>query len=61
MMVKFYYPDGDWCFRAIQTVHAVFHNEEGKLIARAERGDRNGYYEFEIAEFELIGPGERHK
>ena len=59
MMVKFYYPDGDWCFRAIQTVHAIFH-KDGKLIARAERGDRNGYYEFELTEFELIGPGERH-
>lgn len=61
MMVKFYYPDGDWCYRAIQTVHAIFHDSEGKLIARAEKGDRNGYYEIEISEFEMIGPGERHK
>ncbi len=61
MMVKFYYPDGDWCYRAIQTVHAIFHNSERKLIARAEKGDRNGYYEIEISEFEMIGPGERHK
>lgn len=38
MMVKFYYPDGDWCYRAIQTVHAIFQNSEGKLIARAEKG-----------------------
>ncbi|WP_270729639.1 hypothetical protein [Shimia sp. Alg240-R146] len=57
MMVKFYYPDDDWCYRGLQTVHAVFH-KDGKLIARAERGDRNGYYEFEITGFELKGPGE---
>ncbi|SHJ41046.1 hypothetical protein SAMN05444000_10889 [Shimia gijangensis] len=57
MMVKFYYPDGDWCYRTIQTVHAVIH-KEGKLIARAERGERSGYYEFEISAFELKGPGE---
>ena len=40
-LVKFYYADGDWCYRAMQTVHAIFH-KDGKLIARAERGDRNG-------------------
>lgn len=57
MMVKFHYKNGDWCYRAIQTVHAVFHDDEGKLIARAEKGDRSGYYEFEIEGFELIGPG----
>ena len=57
-MIKFYYADGDWCYRAMQTVHAIFHRE-GKLIARAERGDRNGYYEFEIVDFEVIGPGYR--
>ena len=55
-LVKFYYADGDWCYRAMQTVHAIFH-KDGKLIARAERGDRNGYYEFEIVKFEVIGPG----
>jgi hypothetical protein len=49
-----------WCYRTIQTVHAIFH-KDGKLIARAKKGDRTGYYEFEIVEFELIGPGERHK
>lgn len=59
MMVKFYYPDGDWCYRAIQTVHAIFH-KDGRLIARAEKSDQSGFYEFEIAEFELIGPGARH-
>ena len=31
-----------------------------ETIARAEKGDRTGYYEFEITEFELIGPGARH-
>jgi hypothetical protein len=61
MMVKFHYPDGDWCYRGLHTVHAVFHNGEGQLIARAERGDRNGYYEFEITGFELVGPGELYR
>jgi len=36
MMIKYYDPDGDWCYRALHTAHAVFHNAEGKLIARAE-------------------------
>lgn len=61
MMVKFYYPDGDWCFRSMHTVHAVFHDDAGRLIARAEKGDMSGYYEFEITAFELIGPGEIHR
>lgn len=61
MMVKFYYPNGDWCYRSMQTVHAIFHNSDGALIARAEKSDMSGYYEFEIKEFELIGPGERHR
>ena len=46
----------DDAYRAMKTVHAIFH-KDGKLIARAERGDRNGYYEFEIVKFEVIGPG----
>jgi len=61
MMVKFYYPNGDWCYRAMQTVHAIFHSDDGTLMARTEKGDRTGYYEFEITEFELIGPGERNR
>lgn len=60
MMIKFYYPDGDWCYRALQTAHAVFHNDDGKLTARAERADGSGLYEFEITGFELIGPGQVH-
>ncbi len=58
-MVKFFYPDGDWCYRAMQTVHAVFH-KDGKLMARTERPDRNGYYEFEVTGFEVVGPGYRY-
>ena len=34
-----------------------FFYKEGKLVARAKRGDRNGYCEFEIVKFEAIGPG----
>lgn len=60
-MIKYYYPDGDWCYRALHTVHAVFHDAEGRLVARAEKPDRSELYEFEITGFELIGPGEVHK
>lgn len=56
-MIKFIYPDGSHCYRALQTVHAVFRNEAGKLIARAEKGDRTDNYEFEIQSFELLQPG----
>jgi len=56
-MIKYLYPDGSHCYRALHTTHAVFHNEDGKLIARAERPDRNGFYEFEITGFELLQPG----
>ena len=45
----------------MQTVHAIYHDPEGKLIARAEKSDMSGYYEFEITEFEPIGPGERYR
>ena len=38
----------------------LFHNDEGKLIARAEKPDRSDMYEFEITGFEIIGPGEVH-
>ena len=55
-MIKYLYPDGSHCYRALHTTHAVFHNEDGKLIARAERPDRNGFYEFEITGFELLQP-----
>jgi len=56
-MLKYIYPDGSHCYRAIHTTHAVYHNDEGKLIARADRPDRNGTYEFEIKGFELLQPG----
>ena len=58
MMVKFQYPYDDWCYRGPHTVHAVFRDPEGRSIARTERGDRNGFNEFEIAGFKLVGPGE---
>jgi len=57
-MIKYYYPDGDWCYRALHTTHAVFHRD-GKLIGRAQKPDGSGeLYEFEITGFELIAPGQ---
>ena len=56
-MIRFNYPDGDHCFRALQTVHAVYNNADGKLIARAEKADRFDMYEFEITSFELVEAG----
>jgi hypothetical protein len=59
-MIKYYYPDGSHCYRALHTAHAVYHNEDGKLIARAEKPDRSALYEFEITGFELLEPGVRY-
>jgi len=56
-MLKYYYPDGTHCYRAIHTAHAVYTNDEGKLIARAEKPDRSGMYEFEIVGFEVLEAG----
>ena len=56
-MIKYLYPDGNHCYRALHTAHAVFLNEDGKLMARAEKADGSGMYEFEIARFELLSPG----
>ena len=36
----------------------MFHNPEGKLMARAEKSGGSALYEFEITGFELIGPGQ---
>lgn len=55
-MLKYIYPDGSHCYRAIHTAHAVFRDSGGKLIARAEKADRSGMYEFEIKGFEILGP-----
>jgi len=56
-MIKYIYPDGDHCYRALHTAHAVYHDTDGKLIARAQTPDGTGLYEFEIVAFELLGPG----
>jgi hypothetical protein len=56
-VIKYYYPDGTHCYRALHTVHAVFRNDEGRLMARAETPGRDDMYEFEITGFELVGPG----
>ena len=56
-MIKYIYPDGTHCYRALHTTHAVFRDDDGKLMARAEKADRSGMYEFEIKGFELLQPG----
>lgn len=55
-MIKYIYPDGTYCYRALHTTHAVFKNNDGKLIARAARPD-GALYEFEIKGFELLETG----
>jgi hypothetical protein len=60
-MLKYYYPDGSHCYRAIHTAHAVYTNEDGKLIARAEKPDQSGMYEFEIVGFEVLEAGILYK
>lgn len=56
-MIKYLYPDGTHCYRALHTAHAVFRGEDGKLMARAEKPDRSDMYEFEIVGFELLTSG----
>ncbi|MEM9638430.1 MAG: hypothetical protein AAGA94_12340 [Pseudomonadota bacterium] len=60
-MIKYYYPDGTHCYRALHTTHAVFRADDGKLIARAMRPDNSALYEFEILGFELIESGKRYE
>ena len=55
-MIKYIYPDGTHCYRALHTTHAVFRDDAGKLIARAQKVD-GSFYEFEISGFELLEPG----
>ena len=58
-MIKYYYPDGSHCYRALHTAHAVFRAEDGRLIARAMKPDNSALYEFEIVGFELVETGVR--
>ena len=55
-MIKYIYLDDTYCYRALHTSHAVFRNDEGKLIARAAKADGT-LYEFEIKGFELLENG----
>lgn len=59
-MVKFYYPDGTHCYRALHTFHAVYTADDGRLIARTTKPNTfDQLYEFEIAAFELVEAGVR--
>ena len=55
-MIRYFYPDGSHCYRALHTTHAVFRNDDGRLVARAEKADGT-LCEFEITGFELLQPG----
>jgi len=55
-MIKYIYPDGSYCFRALHTTHAIFRDDSDRLIARAQKPD-GALYEFEIAGFELLEAG----
>ncbi|WP_425039908.1 hypothetical protein [Primorskyibacter sp. S187A] len=55
-MIKYIYPDGSHCYRALHSTHAVFRNDDGKLMARAAKASGE-YYEFEIKAFEILQPG----
>lgn len=59
-MIKYYYPDGMHCYRALHTTHAVYQSDDGKLIARAMKQDNSALYEFEITGFELLKSGKRY-
>ncbi len=52
-MIKYIYPDGSHCYRAIHTVHAVFRDDDGKLITRVHKPE-GGFKIFEIKGFEII-------
>lgn len=56
-MIKYIYPDGSHCYRTLHTAHAVFRSPDGQLIARAQKRDGSGLYEFEISGFELLRAG----
>ena len=55
-MMKYIYPDGEVCYRALHTVQAVYRDEENKLVSRVltPEGDLKV---FEITGFEVLQPG----
>lgn len=59
-MIKFLYPDGTHCYRALHTVHAVYRTDADVLTARTTKPDNAGLYEFEIAGFEVLESGVRY-
>lgn len=59
-MIKYYYPNGDTCYRALHTTHAVYHATDGRLMARTMKPDNSALYEFEITGFELLETGVKY-
>lgn len=59
-MIKFFYPDGTHCYRALHTVHAVFRSDSDVLMARTTKPNATALYEFEITGFEVLESGERY-
>ncbi len=56
-MIKYIYPDGTHCYRALHTVQAIYTNDDGALVSRALKADQTGYYAFEIRGFEILQAG----
>ena len=55
-MIKYIYPDGTHCYRALHTVQAIYTNDEGQLVSRAQKPDQSGVYTFAIKGFEILQP-----
>jgi len=56
-MIKYIYPDDTYCYRALHTVQAVYHDDEGRLVSRALTPEGTPKT-FEIKGFEILQPGE---
>ncbi len=59
-MIKYIYPDGTHCYRALHTVQAIYRDEEDRLVSRALTPEGN-LKVFEIKGFEVLKAGELYQ
>jgi len=59
-MIKYIYPDGTHCYRALHTVQAIYYDEDEKLVSRALTPEGVPKV-FEIAGFEVLQPGQLYQ